>query len=549
MAEKAEPEEEPEDGPQVTSRLGPVRAGDGRSKSRFEGYVEHPNLQFESEVQEVDERLLRHGVSVLEDGGCRLPCATWSLHEACIPKWMATLLPEPTALQAVVWPVLRTNRDVVAIAEHGCGKTLAYAVPLLIRAAALQGARHEQPDLWRQSAWQEWRQRPPDGVILVPTSEIVQQVLQDLKPLATAGRVHVAGGDEDMTAQRNELSRAGVLVLTPWLLQCQSWALGKDEDLAALNQDVLIIFDDADDVIKDGDDEGTQARTVLDFMPKNRVLAFFSTSWPQRTDEIARRHLRNETVMVYATSECPGNAKSFYLESRFVNQGFEMMNALAKQQRLLVALQALAKRLEGKASTVGVFCNKHDTAEQVATFLSANVSGRVTLAHELMDLATTMLGRGYPFPKMQWMINYDMPENLLEYLCRIRLASHCDSPGYALTFLTKDNLLQAIELKSLLQDLGQDCPELFKDAEHSRHALALRINPRGPNRRFSETNSRGAGHIIEKTLTRPLPDADWKDWKPLTVAPGGTAKKVPSGKPMLAVKPKSAELPDLISFD
>ena len=132
----------------------------------------------------------------------------------------------------------RTNRDVVAIAEHGCGKTLAYAVPLLIRAAALQGqqkqhiaiehsspcfvsdksfyissyctmymslckclqlhfcaldprcsfsslvyeerfqqgARHEQPDLWRQSAWQDWRQRPPDGVILVPTSEIVQQV-------------------------------------------------------------------------------------------------------------------------------------------------------------------------------------------------------------------------------------------------------------------------------------------------------------------------------------------------------------------------------------
>jgi hypothetical protein len=33
------------------------------------------------------------------------------------------------------------------------------------------------------------------------------------------------------------MAEAGVLVLTPWLLQCQSWALGKDEDLAALNQD------------------------------------------------------------------------------------------------------------------------------------------------------------------------------------------------------------------------------------------------------------------------------------------------------------------------
>lgn len=52
---------------------------------------------------------------------------------------MSKLLSDPTPLQAVVWPLLRTNRDVVVIAEHGCGKTLAYAVPLLVRAAALQG--------------------------------------------------------------------------------------------------------------------------------------------------------------------------------------------------------------------------------------------------------------------------------------------------------------------------------------------------------------------------------------------------------------------------
>ena len=54
-----------------------------------------------------------------KDGGCRLPCATWSLHEACIPKWMATLLPEPTALQAVVWPVLRTVEVLQVDFAHG----------------------------------------------------------------------------------------------------------------------------------------------------------------------------------------------------------------------------------------------------------------------------------------------------------------------------------------------------------------------------------------------------------------------------------------------
>ena len=164
-----------------------------------------------------------------------MPSATWCREEACIPQWMSKLLSDPTPLQAVVWPLLRTNRDVVVIAEHGCGKTLAYAVPLLVRAAALQGpnfdgikrfnclrrptnatachgnyslglsplppkkilfglaifktnpgpfthgaagSRHEQPDWCQQILpWQEWRQRPPDGVILVPTAEMVRQVL------------------------------------------------------------------------------------------------------------------------------------------------------------------------------------------------------------------------------------------------------------------------------------------------------------------------------------------------------------------------------------
>ncbi|CAK9026044.1 unnamed protein product [Durusdinium trenchii] len=230
----SEPEAEPQDGPQVTSRLGPVRSGDGRTKSRFEGYVEHPSLPFENDSQE-KVNLRRLGVSVLEDGGFRLPGATWSLEAACLPEWIRKPLfgNQPTPLQAVTWPLLRTNRDVVAIAEPGCGKTLAYAVPLLIRAAALQGARHEQPDWWQQKAWQEWRQRPPDGVILVPTSEVAQQVQEQIKPLASAGRVQVAGGTAEIgaEAQEKELSRAGVLVLTPWQLQCQSWALGKDEDL------------------------------------------------------------------------------------------------------------------------------------------------------------------------------------------------------------------------------------------------------------------------------------------------------------------------------
>ena len=39
------------------------------------------------------------------------------------------------------------------------------------------------------------------------------------------------------SVNKNLFAKAGVLVMTPWQLQCQSWALGKDEDLLALNQE------------------------------------------------------------------------------------------------------------------------------------------------------------------------------------------------------------------------------------------------------------------------------------------------------------------------
>ncbi|CAK9028935.1 unnamed protein product [Durusdinium trenchii] len=539
----SEPEAEPQDGPQVTSRLGPVRSGDGRTKSRFEGYVEHPSLPFENDSQE-KVNLRRLGVSVLEDGGFRLPGATWSLEAACLPEWIRKPLfgNQPTPLQAVTWPLLRTNRDVVAIAEPGCGKTLAYAVPLLIRAAALQGARHEQPDWWQQKAWQEWRQRPPDGVILVPTSEVAQQVQEQIKPLASAGRVQVAGGTAEIgaEAQEKELSRAGVLVLTPWQLQCQSWALGKDEDLVALNQDVVIIFDEADDIIKDGDDEGTQARTVLDFMPKNRVLGFFSATWPRRTHEMARRHLRHDAVMVYATTECESNAAGFCLECRFVVQRFEVMNALSKQEKLKGALKMLQKRLEGNTSTVGVFCNKPETVNKVAKYLEVQLQVRVVPVHELMDhaectqaqilVATSMLGRGYNFPKMQWLINYDMPDNLLEYMCRVRLASRCDVPGYSLTFLAAHDLLQVRELKVLLEHLGQD--------NGVNPELAFQHRPAHIRRCVEKPHS--WGHHTKTPIAQPLPDADWKDWTPQTYT--GVFNSGASGSSRSAV-------PDLICFD
>ena len=111
-----------------------------------------------------EELLRRQGLRVLEDGGVPVPRFTFSRHACGLPSWLRPTT--VTARQAAAWPLLRSGRDLVAIADHGCGRTMAYAVPLVLRAPG-----HEQPDYWRHRAWQEWRQRPPQGLILVTTRE------------------------------------------------------------------------------------------------------------------------------------------------------------------------------------------------------------------------------------------------------------------------------------------------------------------------------------------------------------------------------------------
>ncbi|CAJ1395867.1 unnamed protein product [Effrenium voratum] len=561
--QEGEPEAEPQAG---FSRLGPLRTE--RTKARYEGYCAHPNLDGSDQ-----EWHLRHGVSVLEDGGCRFGPTT-TLLDACLPDWMRAQLGrfgEPTPLQAVAWPALRTNRDLVAVAEPGCGKTLAYAVPLLVRAAALQGARAEQPDWWQQLAWTEWRQRPPDGVVLVGTAELAHQVKQLMEPLAEAGRVQVAGGGDAEASPdgAKELSRAGVLVLTPWQLQLQSWALG-NEDLTALNQDILIVFDGADRIIKDGEDDGAQARTVLDLLPKNRVLAFFSPTWPQRTEQMARRHLRNDAVLIHATTECPANASGFCLESRFVVQRFEVMHVLAKPAKLLEAVQAAARRKGGMA----IFCNSHTEVEKVAqglqglTVVQVHEHANEDETQERLNaldgtwaiVATTMLGRGVVFPKVQWLINYDMP-SILEYLLRVRLAGRGSLPGRALTFLTKADLLEAQDLIAILESLGQEVPEFLRGAAANYMEHLRREDPDEAMRRERRTRAFHGRHSVRREVgswqgsrpprhVDPVLDGTWKDYKPTGYVRTAQAVRAPVRRPTPEAKLKPAnELPDLIDLD
>src|SRR4051812_4287272 len=105
----------------------------------------------------------------------------------------------PTAIQEKVFSVAMSGRDVCGIAQTGTGKTLAYLLPLL-------------------NQWKYSKEKEPQILVLVPTRELVVQVVEAVKRLSAYLSLDVIGvyGGTNINTQRTEMQQGcDVLVATP----------------------------------------------------------------------------------------------------------------------------------------------------------------------------------------------------------------------------------------------------------------------------------------------------------------------------------------------
>jgi len=549
MIQTASEGQTPHWGPSICHPLGPRRLT-GLSKKSFaiakwEGYVEHPDVSLRT-VEEVQAWNTRNSVLVLEDGGARLPKPVTSFEEACLPAWAEQALRkegyvEPTAVQAVAWPLIRVGRDLVTIAETGCGKTLAYILPMVIKADSF----------WTDTANgldrdDESRPSPPDGLVLVPTLELAAQVRAAFAPFAEAAGVLVAGGalapdrkvEEEvlLSMLRSEAEKqqekeaaahqiknacmAGVLVMTSKQLLKQRWIIDSMDACDDMRKDLMVVLDEADSVIQDGDDEGAEARTLVEHMPSRRQLLFFSATWPEKAEQHTLRHLHSAALLHIG-------AKGGLAACRSISQEFEVVATcpFAKLDKLKATLKTLglpmartgadSKRCRRK---VLVFCNQAATVDivvaELAKVLEESASGAVVGIHcdtpeadrleilsKLQDglgpsvlVATSLVGRGLHFANINTVINFDMSPSLVEYVHRIGRCGRCSSQGWSKTFLTKADLLQAADLISMLKISEQAVPSFLQVAAEKHLELVSWENPSEAARLARSKSTHIMGH-------------------------------------------------------
>jgi len=336
----------------------------------------------------------------------------------------------PTTIQHRVFPIVMSGRDVCGIAQTGTGKTFAYLLPLL--------------RLWKFS-----KDKNPQILIIVPTRELVAQVVESVKELSTYMSVVALGvyGGVNINTQWTELQKGvDVLVATP----------GRLYDLAVngafkTKSIKKLVIDEMDEMLNLG--FRIQIKNILDLIPAKRQNLLFSATITDEVEKLMDTYFNNpERVEAAPTGTPLENIEQVYYATPNFYTKINLLHLLLSQYKTMtkvvvfVATKKIAddlyEQLESKfPGTAGVI---HSNKEQNYRF------NTVKQFHEgiyKFIIATDIVARGIDISEVTHVINFDVPEVPENYIHRIGRTGRADKKGIAISFITENEkpLQKAIE--------------------------------------------------------------------------------------------------------
>jgi ATP-dependent RNA helicase RhlE len=338
----------------------------------------------------------------------------------------------PTDIQFKSIPPILKGEDVLAIAQTGTGKTAAFAIPVINILDEKKG-----------------KQRRPDGIkciVMVPTRELALQITEVFEKLAKHTKVKifcVFGGVEQGPQIARLQKDIDILVVTP----------GRMFDLVSqgyikLNRVEILILDEADLML----DLGfiNDIRDLIKHLPKRRQTLFFSATIDKEIKKLAYS-LVNKAIRIeispkdriskninHAVAFIKMDDKRFFLE-RFINENPEskilvFVRTKVRAERVSKAME----RVEIETKTI------HGDKEQVDRL---EVMDRFKKGYFKILIATDVSARGIDIPNVDYVINYDLPEQTENYVHRVGRTGRGTQRGNAISFCSPDEhpLLIAIE--------------------------------------------------------------------------------------------------------
>ena len=350
----------------------------------------------------------------------------------------------PTPIQQKSFSVIMSGRDMMGIAQTGTGKTFAYLLPLL-------------------KLYKFTPTHTPKIVILVPTRELVVQVVEEVQKLTqymSVRTIGIFGGVNINTQKTTVYQGCDILIGTP----------GRVMDLTLDN---VIRFEEMQKLVIDEFDEmlnlgfRTQLTAILAMMPKKRQNILFSATMTDEVDAILNDYFDYPEEVTLSPSGTPlENITQITYQAPNFNTKINLLKHLLQTNKLMSRVlvfvnnkkisdlvhERIEEDFEEQFGVIHSNKSQNYRLNTMAAFQEGNLRGLIT---------TDIMARGLDISDITHVINFEMPELPELYMHRIGRTGRADATGTAISFVTprEEEAKLAVEILMNMELNASDFPE------------------------------------------------------------------------------------------
>lgn len=324
---------------------------------------------------------------------------------------------EPTEIQTITIPLLLKNeKDIVAQAQTGTGKTATFALPLIENLKA--------------------HSKFPLAIVLAPTRELVIQIAEEINSLKGDTEITCAPiyGGQSMELQLARLRKGvSIVVGTPGRildhLKRKTLILEKIE---------YVILDEGDEMLNMGFIEDIES--ILEHTPAEKRMCLFSATMPARIKDLATRYMK-EYVHVKAQHTLTTNlTDQIYFEVARQDK-FEALCRIIDMEKTFYGIifcrtKIEVDELDSKLSDRGY--SAEGLHGDISQSLREQILRKFKKQNISMLVATDVAARGIDINNLSHVINYSLPQDPESYIHRIGRTGRAGNQGTAVTFVTPD---------------------------------------------------------------------------------------------------------------
>ncbi|EKF53918.1 DNA/RNA helicase [Galbibacter marinus] len=340
----------------------------------------------------------------------------------------------PTPIQEKSFPVVMSGTDIIGIAQTGTGKTFAYMLPILQQ---LKFSKQVNPRV----------------LVMVPTRELVVQVVDEIEKFSKYLNIRVAGvyGGTNINRQKEALAQGtDIVVATPGRLY--DLVISRALQLKAIKK---LVIDEVDVMLDLG--FRFQLNNIFELLPERRQNIMFSATMTDEIETLINDFFRGTEKVSVAVSGTPlenisqhcYNVPNFYTK---INLLSHLLNQKDTYQKVLV------------------FVGNKKSADLVFNTLEAAFDGEISVIHanktqnyrlrsiESFDqgehrilVTTDVMARGLDLDKISHVINFDTPHFPENYMHRIGRTGRAEEQGSAILFYTEKEMDDKKAIETLMK--------------------------------------------------------------------------------------------------